>query len=277
MHSPLGVIATEVNGDIIHDVFNQHMFHPDEESDLGPFGEIYIVNSSNIMIANSISSRITDVNQIINTKPVPEVFLSKSEWSGIYKNYKGVQVLGTALFVPETNWVILAEIDAGKAFLPLTRIKHIFAISGGGVLFLVAVFAFVISNKIDNIIKKFETGLQRVAGGDFKRKIDVGSRRDEIQGLAKSFNFMTKKLKESKELENKFNEIKMLDSLTEKINEGFTLEEVLNYVYEHFKSLLQWNKLLFRMIALDVAFLRELKNKTTIWSKLMVKEGMLSS
>ena len=35
-------------------------------------------------------------------------------------------------------------------------------------------------------------------------------------------------------LEKKLSEIKTLDSLTEKINAGLTLEEVLNYVFESF-------------------------------------------
>ncbi|MHC4270480.1 MAG: cache domain-containing protein [Planctomycetota bacterium] len=166
MQSPLGVIVTKVNGDIIQDVFNQHMYQPAQESDIGPFSEIYIVNGDNIIIASSTTSRAMDFKQIINTKPVPEVFLSQNEWSGIYKNYKGVQVLGTALFVPETNWVILAEIDVEEAFLPLTRIKNIFAISGVGVLLMVTIFAFVISNNISNIIRKFVIGLKRVADGN---------------------------------------------------------------------------------------------------------------
>jgi signal transduction histidine kinase/HAMP domain-containing protein len=251
LQSPMGVMATTVNGDIINDIFNQHMFHADEESDLGPFGEIYIVNSNKIMIANSTSSSTIDFKQIINTTPVPEVFLSQNEWSGVYKNYNGVQVLGAALFVSETNWVILAEIDVNEAFLPLTRIKHIFAISGLGVLLMVIIFAFLISNNISNIIRQFVTGLKRVANGNFDRRIEVGRRRDEIQTLAKSFNFMTDRLKESKELEHKFDKVKMLGSLTEKVNKGLTLEEVLSYVYEHFKSIIPYNRIGFALLVDD--------------------------
>ncbi len=77
LQSPLGIIVTKVNGGLIQDVFSQHMFHPDVESNLGSFGEIYIVNSDKIMIANSTSSRTMVYKQIINTKPVPEVFCFK--------------------------------------------------------------------------------------------------------------------------------------------------------------------------------------------------------
>ncbi|KHE93012.1 MAG: sensor histidine kinase/response regulator protein NtrY [Candidatus Scalindua brodae] len=243
LQGPIGVIVIKVNGDIIQEVFNQHVFDPDEESDLGHFSEIYIVNSKKTMIANSTSLKTMNFKQIINTTPVQEVFLSHGEWSGIYKNYKGVRVLGSVLFVSEMDWVILAEIDADKAFLPLTKIKYIFAISGGGVLLIVAIFSFLISNRINNTIRQFVTGLEMVADGNFERKIEVGRRRDEVQTLAKSFNLMTEKLKESKELEYKFDEVKMLHSLTEKINLGLTLEEVLNYVFESFRAIIPYDRI----------------------------------
>jgi hypothetical protein len=54
---------------------------------------------------------------------------------------------------------------------------------------------------------------------------------------------MTKKLKESKELESKFKEVKMLDSLTEKINAGFTLGDVLNYVFESFRVIIPYERI----------------------------------
>ncbi|MHC4454845.1 MAG: GAF domain-containing sensor histidine kinase, partial [Planctomycetota bacterium] len=102
-------------------------------------------------------------------------------------------------------------------------------------------------------------------------KIDVGRRRDEIQTLAKAFNFMTDRLKESKELENKFDEVKMLDSLTEKINAGFTLEEVLNHVFESFRTIIPYDRI-------GVAFLVD--NGKTVehkWTRSDAKEFQLEN
>lgn len=135
---------------------------------------------------------------------------------------------------------------------------------------MVTIFAFVISNNISNIIRKFVIGLRRVAGGNFERKIEVGGRRDEIQALAKSFNFMTEKLKESKELEYRFDEVKMLGSLTEKVNKGLTLEEVLSYVYEHFKSIIPYDRIGFALLV---------DNGTTVmthWAQSEAKEAYLT-
>lgn len=108
-------------------------------------------------------------------------------------------MLGTILYVPETNWVILSEKNLGEAFLPLARIKYIFAISGGGVVLLVFIFAFVISGNINITIRRLIDGAKRIAGGDLEHLITVGKRNDEIGELSESFIDMSKKLKISHE------------------------------------------------------------------------------
>jgi two-component sensor histidine kinase len=193
LQRPLGVIVTKVKGDILQGVLNQYMYHSDKEG-LGSFGEIYIVNRDKIKIADTTKSGI--LNQIVDTKEVQEVLVSKEELSGIYRNYKGVQVLGSALFVPEANWVIIAEKNVKEAFLPLAKIKYIFIYSGGMVLFLVLFFGFVISGKMNVIIKKMIEGTKRIANGDLEHSITIGKRNDEIGEVVESFNSMTVKLKE---------------------------------------------------------------------------------
>ncbi|MHC4270481.1 MAG: GAF domain-containing sensor histidine kinase [Planctomycetota bacterium] len=106
--------------------------------------------------------------------------------------------------------------------------------------------------------------------GNFKRKIDVGRRRDEIQTLAKSFNFMTDRLRESKKLEYQFDEVKMLGALTEKVNEGLTLEEVLNYVYEHFKSIIPYDRIGFALLVDNGTSVK------THWSRSEAKDAYLT-
>ena len=240
---PIGVIVTKVKGDILNNILDQNPYYSVKESTNSSFDEIYIVNKDMMIIANSIGSENINFNQIIDTRTVREVLATKVEFSGAYKNYRGVQVLGTALFVPETNWLIVAEKNVKEAFLPLKRIRTIFAISGGEVFFLVIICAFLLSNNLNNIVKKLVEGFKRVEEGDFGRKVMIHKRWDEIQKLAISFNSMTQKLKESKELESKFNEVKMLDSLTEKINAGFTLGDVLNYVFESFRVIIPYERI----------------------------------
>ncbi|GJQ58334.1 MAG: HAMP domain-containing protein [Candidatus Scalindua sp. AMX11] len=197
LHRPMGVIVTKVKGNIIQEILKQPMYRSDKESVVDHSGEIYIVNSTKLMITSSRMLGNLGLNQIVDTKAVKEVLASQGELSGIYENYSGIRVLGTALFVPESNWVILAEKNVKDAFLPLLKIKYIFAFSGGGVVFLVFMFAFVISGKTNTIIQKLIEGTKRVADGDWEHPITVGKRRDEIRDLVESFNLMMNKLRES--------------------------------------------------------------------------------
>ena len=173
---PIGVIVTKVKGDILNNIFRQNSYSSVKESTNSSFDEIYIINKDLIMIANSIGSGNINFNQVIDTRTVREVLATKVEFSDAYKNYRGVQVLGNVLYVPETNWLIVAEKNVKEAFLPLKRIRTIFAISGGEVFFLVIICAFILSNNLNNIVKKLVEGFKRVEEGDFGRKVMIHKR-----------------------------------------------------------------------------------------------------
>jgi PAS domain S-box-containing protein len=199
LHRPLGVLVTKVRGSILQSIIGVY----EKEGSGDHSGEVYIVNSSKLMIASSNSANKTvGLGQIIDTKHVRDVLASKDEVLGVYESYRGVRVLGSAMYVPETNWVILSEKNIKDAFLPLIKIKYIFLISGGGAVLLVFIFAFVISGNINTIVEKLISGTRRIAGGDLEHPLTIGKRDDEIKELCESFNLMMNKLRESNDKSN---------------------------------------------------------------------------
>lgn len=177
LQRPLGILVTKVKGSVLQNLLDEPIHHqPEDENRADSYGSIYIVNKDKLMIANSISSESIRFKQVIDTNEVQKVLTSREGFSGIYENYRGIQVLGTVMFVPETNWVILSEKSVKDAFLPLARIKYIFIISGGGAIFLVFIFAFVISGKINAIVNKLIRGTRRIAEGDLEHPITIGKR-----------------------------------------------------------------------------------------------------
>ena len=42
---------------------------------------------------------------------------------GIYKDYKGVSIIGASAFIKELRWVILAEKDISSTLAPLFRLR----------------------------------------------------------------------------------------------------------------------------------------------------------
>ena len=198
-YKPLGVLVTKVKGQILQDIIEISKHKSNKEGFVEHYGEIYIVNSDKLLIASSCDSEDFVFRQIVDTIEVQKVLASRGELSGVCENYKGIRVLCKTLFVPETNWVILTEKGIKEAFLPLTRIKYIFAISGGVALLLVCIFALVVSGKINAIIKNLLEGTKRIADGDLEHPITVVRSKDEIGELSESFVEMSKKLKISHE------------------------------------------------------------------------------
>ncbi|MCP4268107.1 MAG: HAMP domain-containing protein [Candidatus Brocadiaceae bacterium] len=195
LHKPLGVLVIKVKGSILRDIFGTQNHKNDKESSGDHRGEVYIVNADRVMIASSNpSNKINHLSQRIDTKCICKVLASKENTFGIYENYRAALVLGSAMYVPGANWVIVSEENVTDAFLPLTRIKHIFIISGGGAFVLVLIFAFFISHNINAIIRKLIDGTRRVAKGDLENPIVIGKRNDEIGELGESFNLMIQEL-----------------------------------------------------------------------------------
>ncbi len=197
LHKPLGIIVTKVKGQVLHEIIDIKKYYTDKEGLSGSYGEVYVVNKDKLMIANSIDSGDIGFKQTVDTKVVQEVMDTREGFSGIYENYKGIRVIGTVLFIPEINWVVVAEENIKEAFMPLTQIKYIFIISGIGAVFLVCIFAFVISGNINVIIRKLIEGTRRITNGDLEHPIIIGERKDEIKELGESFNLMMKELSES--------------------------------------------------------------------------------
>lgn len=199
LHRPLGVLVTIVRGSILQSIIGVY----EKEGSGDQSGEIYIVNSNKLMVVSSNSAdKTVDLDQKIDTKHVRDVLASKDEVFGVYENYRGVRVLGSAMFVTETNWVILSEKNIKDAFLPLIKSKYIFLISGGGAVLLVFVSAFVISGNINTVVEKLISGTRRIAGGDLEHPLTIGERKDEVQELCESFNLMMNKLRESNDKSN---------------------------------------------------------------------------
>ncbi len=195
LHRPLGVLVTKVKGSILNDIFGTQNYKDDKGNFSDHGGEVYIMNGSRVVIASSNPpDNVNHLSQKIDTKCICKVLASKRDTFGIYKNYRGAMVLGSAVYVSEANWVIVSEKNVTDTFLALTKIMHIFIISGGGAFILVLIFAFLISHNINVIIRKLIKGTRRVAKGDLESPIVIGKRNDEIGELGESFNLMIHEL-----------------------------------------------------------------------------------
>ena len=193
--NPLGVLVIKVKGEILQSL----LIHNGEKSKTKDFGNIYILNHNQELIAGTVNGAYYRFGDIIDSTEVRKTLETKREFSGYCVNSSGAKVLCTTLFIPDTSWVILSEKDTKEAFLPLTRITYIFIISGGVALLLVFVFAFFVSHKINVVIKTLLDGIKRISSGDLKHPIAAIRSKDEIGELSESFVTMSNKLRISHE------------------------------------------------------------------------------
>ncbi len=107
---------------------------------------------------------------------------------------------------------------------------------------------------VDPRIPKYIESLALMQKGNFQVEIPVGEQ-DEIGSLGLGLRTLGETLK------REFDEINVMTRITEQINAGLTLEEVLNLVYDSFRSLLPYDRIGFSLIEPDG------ENATAVWAR----------
>jgi len=181
------------------DMFSRIMFEDNPMNGLGKTGESYLVGPDFLMRS---TSRFTEnaVMQIpAHTKGV-EWALADSSGTGIFKDYRGVKVLSSfgRVGIPQLNWIILAEIDAHEAMVPIFILRN--SIIYLSIIIAMLLLGIVIFNAtwIMLPIKKLQAAAEVISQGKFGNTIQL-KQRDEIGDLVEAFNSMSQTLQEQSE------------------------------------------------------------------------------
>ena len=94
---------------------------------------------------------------------------------------------------------------------------------------------------MDSRISAYRKAALAMKNGNFKMHIHIG-KEDEIGLLGREI------LELGQILERQFEEINMLARVTEKVNAGLLLDEVLNHVYESFRPIIPYNRIGFSLL-----------------------------
>jgi len=170
------------------------------EVGMGKTGKIYIVNERGCMITPSKFEKGAALNRKIETENVRQDRLYKGREHngvvGLYLDYRGVQVLGANECIPQTQWTVLAEIDAKEIFAPLAKVSMVFLM----ILFIVPIAGWLLGIFIARLItaplRRLRKGIEIVGTGNLDHKVDIGTK-DEAGQLSRAFDTMTQHLKES--------------------------------------------------------------------------------
>jgi len=163
---------------------------------LGETGETYILDRDGYMI--------TPPRFIADTLPKydvdPECFVGTGNHktaAALYKDYRGVEVLGTHASIPAMNWCLVAEIDEKEAFAPVTRLTATMFSVLAALLLLGTVICIRVSGTITDPIVKLHRGTEEIMKGNLDYKVGTGTD-DEVGELSRAFDAMAANLKESR-------------------------------------------------------------------------------
>ncbi len=176
-----------------------------DNSGLGDTAETYLVgkaktetlfiskqkaeNDPSKTLSNKTSEQI-----IVSSEGIDRAIIQKINGFSLYKNYKGIPVVGVYRWLPEQNLALIAEINQSVAFLPARKLAKNIMILGllsSGIL-LVAVYW--LSRRIIRPILAISDTAKCLAEGNLSQKAPVMTE-DEVGTLAKTFNQMTNQIK----------------------------------------------------------------------------------
>ncbi|MCK9344634.1 MAG: ATP-binding protein [Candidatus Pacebacteria bacterium] len=151
--------------------------------------EIYLVNSDHLMVTPTRYVKDVKTRQKVDTFPVRKCFEDIEEVTTEYEDYRGEQVLGASMCLPDEGLVLLVEVNKDEIFAPFTALMYESTVAGtllllGGMLVIVF-FVRPPLRRVNEII----AALERVMNGNFDVKVKV-STNDETGRLATMFNTM---------------------------------------------------------------------------------------
>jgi len=180
-------------------IFSRIMFEDNPLNGLGKTGESYIVGSDFLMRSTSRFAQDAVMQIQVKTTGVM-LALEDSSGSGMYKDYRGMRVLGSygRINLSGLNWVILAEIDANEAMVPIFVLRN--SIIYLSIIIAMLLLGIVIFNAtwIMLPIKKLKAATDGISKGKYGDKIQL-KQQDEIGDLVEAFNLMSQTLQEQSE------------------------------------------------------------------------------
>jgi len=200
---------------------------------LGKSGETYVVNNEYAMITQSrfINDSILKVK--VDTPATRACFNKNIKAPNIYKNYRGVEVLGVHKYLADPQWCLVAEIDAQEAFAPVREFRNRTLVFGGILILIILILSYLASRALTRPILHLHQASQKVAQGDYNSQVPVEGK-DEIGSLAMAFNEMSRSLaKFTLELEQKNKALFQNWALTTKQKKELKLvnQELDSFVY----------------------------------------------
>lgn len=157
--------------------------------------EIYLVNRDKLMLTESHFEGESVLKRKVDTPPVRACVEKGKEFTGVYTDYRGEEVVGASMCMPPLGWTLLVEVDEREVFAPIIwneryAVALVLVVTG---FMTILVVYFV--RRIVGQVTAIAGAAGELAKGNYETRVPATSR-DEIGLLAESFNAMASKIME---------------------------------------------------------------------------------
>ncbi len=168
----------------------------EDRTGLGKTGKVYLVSPEKRIVAGALGERgESDMWRLVDTAGV-HAALAGREGSGLYRDYRGVQVVGGYTWLSPPQWGLIAEMDAGEALAWLGVLKRRAAVVGLLTLAAVVLFSSIGAQRLGRPMRHLAMVARRVGEGHTgERVMEFGP--DELGEVGRAFNDMLDELKKA--------------------------------------------------------------------------------
>jgi PAS domain S-box-containing protein len=162
-----------------------------ERTGLGASGETYLVDPSHTIISDVAISKPVYSEGIDNA-------LQGSYGDGLYQNYAGIPVIGVYRWDDQQEVALIAEMSQDEAFAPARNLAETIFVLGMILSIILAVGMYLLARQITRPILAITNTASIVTGGNLDISAPIMTK-DEVGVLARTFNMMTTKLRQTLE------------------------------------------------------------------------------
>ncbi|MGK7872194.1 MAG: ATP-binding protein [Xenococcaceae cyanobacterium] len=191
-NKPIGMLAVNLNLDRIDSIVA-------ERTGLGKSGKTYLVGNLGSSLSNYnvfVSAERFGSEEFpdrIESKGITEA-MRGNDGQGLYKNYKGIPVIGVYRWLAEQDVALLVEMNQKEAFKPARKLAESILVIGVTLAGVLAVGMLLLARQIARPIIAITRTATQVAAGNLTSTAPVLTE-NEIGILARAFNQMTEELR----------------------------------------------------------------------------------
>jgi two-component sensor histidine kinase/HAMP domain-containing protein len=160
-----------------------------ETTGLGRTSETYLVGKNRLLLTESRLPEYFPGNVFISSEGINAALDRHERGSGIYRDYRGIPVLGVYLWVPKLEVALLSEMDQLEAYSPIYVMLALNVGMGVSALIIAGILSVFFARGIADPLSELANTATRIADGELYLNVKQ-DRKDEIGTLAKAFNRM---------------------------------------------------------------------------------------